>query len=222
MFLELFNIEYFNINKDNAMNNFKKYISEIPIDMTNLSIYQEALFRGIENNNHRLVQLAEEKLIALASVSNRLDVIYNLIDTVADHLDSNKYAFDFMIRLIDRLNTENNQEVNDWVNRRYDLIDPELIYYSQENYVTTREELKYEDNDYNVPVQSTSIQENDRGPLWFAIILGLFVGIGSGKFIVGIIAGAIWYFFGGLIMSLIGCLVLIIIVVSIIGLIFGW
>lgn len=226
MFLQLFNIEYFNINKDKAMNNLKKYISEIPINMTNFSIYQEALIRGIENDNHRLVQLAEEKLIALASVSNRLDVIYNLMDTVAEHLDSNSYAFDFMIRLIDRLNTENNQKVNDWVIRGYDIIDPTLIYYPQENYVTPTEEPNYEDNDYNAPVHTTSIQENEkssfRGSLWFSIIIGLFVGIGSESMFGGIIAGAIWYFFGGLIKTLIGCFVLIMIVISILALIFGW
>lgn len=225
MLFELFNLEYFNINKDSAMKKIKRHISNIPIQMTNYSIYQEALFRGIENDNHRLVQLAEEKLIALASAGNRLDVIYNLIDIVAEHLDSNKYAFEYMIRLIDRLNIENNQEVKDWVNRGYDLINPALIYYPSKNNVSSRTNQNFERNDYSEPVHSTSEQKKEKsgfmGSLWFSIILGLFVGFGSENVIGGIIAGAIWYFFGGLIKTLIGCLIGIIILIGLLVAIFG-
>lgn len=140
--------------------------------------------------------------------SEREQIIHWLIEKCQE-LTTDHVWFEELVRLIRNMNNNKYEDVNDWLNQ----------FNTYEETAATTVNYDYagaNNNSSNTQVES---HNSGRGSILVSIIIGIIASFIFSP-IGGIIAGFIWYFNAERIKAVLGCLVLIVIVLAIIGFIF--
>lgn len=129
VFLTLIHYEFKLKNYVEVSRLFTNKLNEIPTIIQNFSVYDDALFFAMNNENDQLVKLTLVKYKELAETNKKYELLNKMIDS-STSLYPNYYTFKFYILLIEELNNGEFKDVEDWTNRAKELFDENLEYYS--------------------------------------------------------------------------------------------
>lgn len=173
-----------------------------PIGLEDYTLLSELYFIALIQENHSLKRSTLNKIKALAQTEDKKQILYFIIND-CDELDWKHPALPDLIQLVREINNGQYDEVNAWLRDRENLPDTPQSYH--ESAATVVDEQSVDDHD-------------DGGSLFMAIVVGIILSAIATP-IVGIIGGFVYYAYGKKIVRFIGCLIVGLIVLVIIGLI---
>lgn len=221
-----------NDQNEQAQRIIKQRMTNFDFKIQDFPILERSLFIAVNNEDRGFANEVIKELKKIAVTNHKWDLLNSLVDAAAD-IPSDKYIFKFLVLLIEDINNNEFDDVKEWTIRAKNMIIPNLAYFelderkqnkmappqqkSEPIYTAPVREAK----ETGTPVIQGSEKSDVRGSLIWAIIFGIIFALGSDNLFTGIIVGLVWYFFGGFVKGLIGCLIWLVIIAGILGFIFG-
>lgn len=190
-------------------------------------IIEVGLFIASNEDDRPFAKELVKKLKTLAIGTNKREILRFLANTV-EEIDDSKYAFKFLISLVEEINNKEYDEFTDWVKEAKRYIQSDRGYFElEETYSQPSKSQSYnsqKETSYQPKTSVNTEPDEDfkwKGSLVWAIIFGIFAWIGSESFGTGAIVALVWYFLGGLIKGLMGCLIIILVILAVGAMFFG-
>ncbi|SHM54184.1 DUF6584 family protein [Gracilibacillus kekensis] len=167
-----------------------------PIDIENYFLLSELYFLAFLNQDEFLRKNTLKKIRKLPNNEEEKQQVMAFIMNDCDEVDQNHPALPDLVRLVKEMNQPSYQEVDEWLRDRQYVL----------NNTQAQQLSSYQEE----------AGEDLRGSILGSIIVGIIFSFIATP-IVGIIVGFVYYFYAERIKQILGCLILIIIAVAIIG-----
>ncbi|WP_456279027.1 J domain-containing protein [Bacillus sp. AK128] len=216
-YLRLSNCHYQLNNFNEACQVLENKLSSHGEAVYDFPLLSELYFLTIHKNDDRYHSRVVSRIESLAKSPEERKTLLNLMIDVAFEINTEHYLFKELTYLIKKINRNQDANVSDWVEEAEEKMNPNRIYYGDSE--APRQQSSYQPTNQNHS-STTNSSDPVRGSIGMSILLGIIASFFLTP-IVGIIVGFIYYYKAEKIKEILSCLGCLIVVLFVLGLIFG-
>lgn len=199
-------------NHDQSLEIIEKKLSQGKETVYDFPLLEELFFITMIADKKTYHNEVIQRIKNLYSTSEEKDQLLNMLISSCEGIDNDNNGFKEMVYLVKDINNDESEEVSEWLRKAESYIRSDLIYYGDPVPFQAQDNLSNTATT-NGPGTTNYVEEDDRGSIFFSIILGVIASFFLSP-IGGIIVGIIWYFNAEALKKIIGflgCLAVVII-----------